>query len=141
MAVEEILLIECIELIAAGMLHMQYIDTEVAWHMRKFRAFFGVSPYLICCLWQQLFAAQLLGEDDQPKHLMWMLLWLKVYATEEALTNIAGCKSEKTFRKWVHIYLVRVGSLDVVRLLLPLEDPLSSLCSLTNLFHSLDHLG
>ena len=64
--------------------------------MRLFRALFGVSP-LVCvdiwntCSWQF---------GTTPTHLLWAMLFLKVYASEDVLCSLTGC-CRKTFRKWL----------------------------------------
>ena len=64
--------------------------------IRLFRSLLGVSP-LVCvdiwgtCAWPH---------GTSPRHLMWALLFLKVYATEDVLCSMAGC-CRATFRKWM----------------------------------------
>lgn len=65
---------------------------------RKFRALFGCSTEACQDLWKITFGYQKVG--TQPKHLLWALLQLKVYATEDVLAALIGC-DRKTFRKWV----------------------------------------
>ncbi|GAX10088.1 hypothetical protein FisN_2Lu360 [Fistulifera solaris] len=62
---------------------------------RRFQSHFGVSPIQCSQLWILL----KVPENARFKHLLWALLKLKVYATEEVLSGMAGC-DEKTFRKW-----------------------------------------
>ena len=65
---------------------------------RKFRALFGCSPEACQDLWKITFGYQKAG--TQPNHLLWALLQLKVYATEDVLSAMIGV-DRKTFRKWV----------------------------------------
>ena len=58
-----------------------------------------------------------LPKKARPKHLLWTLLFLKLYDVENVLAPMCGC-SEKTFRKWVWSMMAAIGSLDdVVRTL------------------------
>ena len=81
---------------------------------RKFRALFGVSPEGCQDLWKLSYRFQKAG--TQPKHLLWALMLLKVYTTEDVLVSMAGC-DRKTFRKWVWptIHAMRLGAPAVVR--------------------------
>lgn len=67
----------------------------------RYRCLFGCSPLLCSKLWL------LLESDDaamqfgvKPKHLLWALLFLKLYLPFRASAPMVGC-SEKTFQKWV----------------------------------------
>ena len=50
----------------------------------------------------------------QPKHLLWTLLFLKGYSTENIHAQMAGC-SAKTFRKWVWFTIDKLSNIEVVR--------------------------
>ena len=62
----------------------------------EFRALFGVSPTVCVDMWQR----SNMGEYLEPKHLLWGLLFLKVYTTETPLCALVGV-TRKTYRKWV----------------------------------------
>eukprot|EP00171_Calliarthron_tuberculosum_P002996 IDg2996t1 len=49
---------------------------------RRFRALFGISAQVCAETWKKLPASVL--QDAHPKHLMWALLLLKVYAVERS---------------------------------------------------------
>ena len=63
---------------------------------RLFRALFGCPPLVCVDLWETCSFPQ----GTAPKHMMWALLFLKVYATEDVLCSILRC-CRKTFRKWL----------------------------------------
>lgn len=63
--------------------------------MRRFMSHFGASPTQCSQIWILL----KVPKNGRYKHLLWALLKLKVYSTEEVLSGMAGC-DEKTFRKW-----------------------------------------
>lgn len=73
---------------------------------RRFLSHFGVKPEHCMRLWNIL--------DTPPKskykHMLWALLKLKIYGTEEALSGMTGC-NEKTFRKWSYIFIVQLAKL------------------------------
>jgi len=62
---------------------------------RRFRSLFGVSPNLVPLLWAE---REDRPDETVPTHLLWALMFLKVYATESVHAAIAGV-DEKTFRK------------------------------------------
>ena len=91
-------------------------DGRVPYQLRRFKAHFGVSPYIICCLWNRLV------EDEgaplrytghvanSPRHLLWALLFLKLYSSESVLARICGT-TEKTFRQRVWLMLISISNM------------------------------
>lgn len=71
-----------------------------------FYSHFGTSPDTCLLLWQKC----TFPPDMKPCHLLWALLFLKLYATEEVLSNIAG-STRKTFRKWAWIVIEAISKL------------------------------
>ena len=69
---------------------------------RRFAALFGVSPSVCASTWAIIWKQ--LPDGSEPKHLIWALLFLKVYATEHVNCALTGVDC-KTFRKWVWIFL------------------------------------
>ena len=78
---------------------------------RRFRALFGASPNVFCVLWSLLCVARPPG--SKPIHLLWVLMFLKVYATEHVHAALAGV-GEKTYRKWQWIFVKLLASLQLV---------------------------
>jgi hypothetical protein len=62
---------------------------------REFRSLFGVGPAVCADLWWRC----KLPARTEPKHLLWALLFLGVYVSEDVLCSITKT-SRKTFRKW-----------------------------------------
>lgn len=94
--------------------------------MRRWLSFFGVEPVVCVDAWTRL--RVLVNDPDdpelayaKPEHLLWGLLFLKKYGSEEEMSRIAGADAhavdEKTFRKWSKIFVERLSFLlfDVVR--------------------------
>ena len=65
--------------------------------IRKFTALFGLSPKCCCAVWIRL--GEKKPRNGQPVHMLWALLLLKVYATEDVLCAITRV-DRKTVRKW-----------------------------------------
>jgi hypothetical protein len=81
--------------------------------LRRFKAFFGTCPAQVAMLWNSLHQNWLLSHvtKPQPKHLLWALLFLKDYGTEEKLAALVGGVDTKTFRKWTWTYVKAVAGL------------------------------
>ena len=86
---------------------------------RKWNSFFGVGVKVCVDVWDRLEVnpnddAELTGA--KPCHLLWALMFLKMYGAEEEMSTLAGAGDEKVFRKWSKIFVVRISFLifDVV---------------------------
>ena len=75
---------------------------------RSYRAKFGCSPLVCTDLWERLKNKRPRGA--QAKHLLWALLFLKTYNTEDNLSELIGTTS-KTFRKWTWLMLKAIHKL------------------------------
>lgn len=76
--------------------------------LRRFRSFFGTSPDVCVILWHQLQTR--IPEHGSPEHVLWALLFLKVYATEDVLCSFVRV-DRKTFRKWCWIFVDAISHL------------------------------
>jgi hypothetical protein len=76
-----------------------------------FTSYFGTTVEMVAIVWTKLGQFSCLPEKANPKHLLWALLYLKNYSSEQVLKNLAGCKSEKTFRKWAETYVDALSKL------------------------------
>jgi len=74
-------------------------------HDQRFRAWFGADATHCSLLWQLLLETPSikLPHNPDPKHLLWSLLFLKQYSTEQTHAAQVGT-DEKTFRKWAWLY-------------------------------------
>ena len=80
---------------------------------RHFRAMFGVSSRTAHLLWFTLDVDTLGPQGGKRIHLLWMLMFLKEYCTQDTLSGICRV-TRKTFRQWVDIFLERVSNLNLV---------------------------
>ena len=78
---------------------------------RRFRTILGVSPRGCAVLWEEMGGDR--PEDNEPVHLLWTLLFLMSYSTENILSVIAGV-NRKTYRKWVWLQLAVINDLLLV---------------------------
>lgn len=76
---------------------------------RAYREMFGCSPLVCVVLWRHC-QARRLYKDASPRHVLWTLLFLKVYAKKTPLCAIAGT-TPPTFRKWVRRFIPSIRAL------------------------------
>jgi len=82
---------------------------------------FGSSPRVCAAIWNRIQLHRRregLAEDEEfrqftPSRLLWTLLFLMLYSSEDVLAGIAGTR--KTFRKWVWYGIDVLCELDLVR--------------------------
>ena len=59
-------------------------------------------------MWYRLDPHANISRYAKPKHLLWALMLVKVYAKEEVLAKLARC-DEKTFRKWAWLFVEEIS--------------------------------
>ena len=92
---------------------------------RRWMSSFGTPPNVCSILWHKIDPYNTFFDEKEtnsgkavhPRHLLWAILWLRVYETEENLRiMVANPPSlrvvEKTFRKWVHIFVRAISFLE-----------------------------
>jgi hypothetical protein len=57
-------------------------------------------------------------DNATPKHLLWGMLWMKVYSTEEVHCCIVGWPDPKTFRQWSWYFIKKIADLEASVILL-----------------------
>jgi hypothetical protein len=87
------------------------VDGSLSLGYRRFRAFFGTSPLVCVVAWDMMSLAR--PRTSRPEHLLWALLLLKRYSVEDVNAALTGV-SEKTFRKWSHIFINLLADMPVV---------------------------
>ena len=80
---------------------------------RHFRAMFSVSSRTAHLLWITLDVDVPGPTGGKRIHLLWMLMFLKEYCTQDSLSGICHV-TWKTFCRWVDIFLDYVSNLDLV---------------------------
>ena len=81
----------------------------------RFRTFFGVSPKVVENIWNRLDpfrTIEPIHSGVKPMHLLWALLFMKVYAEESIHAGLVGGVDEKTFRKWVWVFVQEISYLE-----------------------------
>ena len=98
---------------AAEILNKQ-INPKVHHHLRMFKCYFGVSPFIAGCILDRLNDQHLCFRSaSDVRHLLWALLFLKVYSFEEVLARLVGY-TPKTYRQHVWSMLKNLAALSVV---------------------------
>jgi len=82
---------------------------------RRFRANLGCSSHVCTYVWNRIVAKGILPQGFLPTHLLWTLVFLKLYCCETILASLCGC-DEKTLRKWVWKGVELIGELNLVSL-------------------------
>ena len=80
---------------------------------RHFRAMFSMSSRTAHLLWITLDVDVSGPTGGKRIHLLWMLMFLKEYCTQDSLSGICRV-TQKTFRCWVDIFLDHVSNLELV---------------------------
>lgn len=79
---------------------------------RRWNAHFGVDVPVVVDAWARL--KILAGDPDKPEHLLWALMFLKLYGSEEEMAGLCGPEKaidEQTYRKWTKIFIQRLECL------------------------------
>jgi hypothetical protein len=80
---------------------------------RRFCSAFGARIVVVVKLWNLLDQQNLLPGKPQVRHVLWMLAFLKSYLPEEEYRRQYAV-TEKTFRKWVWIYMDACSNIRLV---------------------------
>jgi len=80
---------------------------------RIFRQHFGCSPLVVTTCWNRLGdnKTRIKADKIDPCHLLWALLFLKVYGKESTNANLCKC-SQKTFRKFIWKVIFALSDLE-----------------------------
>ena len=76
----------------------------------RFVTYFGVTPFVTAKIWQCLLHHDFMPDKGTASHLLWALMLLKLYSTEEVLAGIANVTA-KTFRKWSQRFVLAISQL------------------------------
>lgn len=82
----------------------------------RFRAVFGTSPSIVSVTWNLLVEKGDLDRCAGPTHLLWALMFLKLYCSESvhcsmAATEFDKAPHEETFRKWTWYFVTKIADL------------------------------
>lgn len=83
--------------------------------LRRYTSHFGLSPENTALLWYKVHPN--LPKHSLPKHILFALLFLKLYDSTEVLASMCQV-DEKTFRKWLWPVVNSISNLNLVRIIL-----------------------
>jgi ribosomal protein L37E len=79
----------------------------------RFKSLFGASSLIIAEIWHRIEeTVSLEDRNAERKHLLWALVFLKVYATEEIHCAIVGWPNAETFRKYSWYFINKIFQLE-----------------------------
>ena len=79
---------------------------------RDFREFFGCGLSVASEVWDVLKKEDVLPQDGLTCHLLWALMFMKIYGKEKNLCTLAGGVDKKTFRKWAWLFVIAIANLE-----------------------------
>ena len=79
---------------------------------RDFREFFGCGLSVASEVWDMLKKEDVLPQDGLTCHLLWALMFMKIYGKEKNLCTLAGGVDKKTFRKWAWLFVIAIANLE-----------------------------
>ena len=79
---------------------------------RRFREFFGCVAVVLLSLWMRLAITSQVPYAGKPKHLLWTLLFMKVYSKENVIYALIKVKDPKTFRGRVKDFISAIADLE-----------------------------
>jgi hypothetical protein len=80
--------------------------------MSCFRAMFGTGPKICAILWTRISSTMTIPSGaGKLVHLLWSLMFLKLYCSESVLASLAGGVHEQTFRKWAWWFVDAISNL------------------------------
>ena len=80
-------------------------------HDFRWRATFGAPPGICSTLWKKIDPDSTMPNGAQPYHLLWGLMFMKLYCAEAVNAVLAGGVDVKTFRKWSWLFAEAVAVL------------------------------
>lgn len=79
---------------------------------RDFREHFGCGALVAHSIWELLLEHSLLPPGGCLFHLLWALMFMKVYGKESTMCSLAGGVDKKTFRKWTWFFVNAISNLE-----------------------------
>ena len=79
---------------------------------RRFRKFFGCSAVVSISVWRRLSYTSQIPFGGEPKHLLWTLLFMKVYQKEGIMCKIIDIMDPNTFRGRVKYFIETIVDLE-----------------------------
>ena len=78
-----------------------------------FKSHFGCSVKVCVAAWDHMTKLNVLPDTAEPKHLLWLLLWLRNYLKLELICSMCRC-SKPIFIKWRDAITYALSEMDMV---------------------------
>jgi hypothetical protein len=84
----------------------------------RFRSVFGAGSAVVADVWNRIEADGEILKGAEPKHLLWALVLLKVYQSDEVHCALVGWPSVPTFGKYAWYFIERIADLkdDIIKI-------------------------
>ena len=79
---------------------------------REFREDFGVGAITAITTWYLLEFNHHIPTGGLVMHMIWAMIFIKVYSKEVTMLKMAGIKCGKKFRKWIWPFISGLGDLE-----------------------------
>lgn len=79
---------------------------------RAFREFFGCQATVALGLWNMLVNTGFLPCGGRMEHLLWTLMYMKVYPKRNAMSVLCGGVNKETWMKWVYNFFDAIAFLE-----------------------------
>ena len=87
-------------------------ERAISTENREFRAHFGCGPTVCLTLWNLLDKTGYLPKGGRLEHLLWALLFMKMYSSQLVMRNLVGGVDDDTFRKWTDLFIEAIARLE-----------------------------
>ena len=78
----------------------------------RFREFFECSAMVVMSMWRRLSRTSQIPFGGEPKHMLWALLFMKVYPKEGVMCKLINVEDPKTFRGRVKDFIEAISDLE-----------------------------
>lgn len=80
---------------------------------RIFLDYFGTRPEIASSIWARIELKRSLPKNAMPHHLLWALLFMKVYGTERVMCDMVSTPAVDpyTFRNWTNFFIKELAKL------------------------------
>ena len=97
---------------AEGVKIIGHFSRSFTTKQRRWNSSFGTSPAIAAQLWEWIDPDNSMPRGVRHCHLLWALYFLKTYPTEEPGSGSVGGYNEKTWRKWVKLFVTAISYLE-----------------------------
>ncbi len=105
------------------LLEGKHIQNKAGWPIGSagtedchFREFFGMGPFVVAKLWILMAEHDVIPPEEEIKHLLWTLHFLKAYPRQAAVCSMVGGSTgvidPKTLRKYMWPFICAMADLE-----------------------------